>query len=98
MYKTLEFFGDKLVCITELNILSYVYFVLFCYGLSFRRCILFYYRIKNGFNGKCMYITFVFIFVYTLNNNIGFVQSLAVGKPEEREHLENLGIDASIIL
>ena len=37
-------------------------------------------------------------FLCTLNNNIGFVQSLALGKPEEREHLENLGIDASIIL
>jgi hypothetical protein len=29
-----------------------------------------------------MCISSVFIFVYTLDNNIGFIQSLAVGNPE----------------
>lgn len=34
-----------------------------------------------------MCISSVFIFVYTLNNNIGFIQSLAVGNPDRKRLL-----------
>ena len=34
-----------------------------------------------------MCISSVFTFVYTLNNNIGFIQSLAVGNPDRKRLL-----------